>query len=116
MKSVALVLAVVGLAAGCATTSPIAPAGKDTYYLNAEDIWGVYSSGSLKAKALQEANAFCQSQGKVMRIRNTNDQGVQMWTGTSSSLLFSCIPETDAENTRPNLLPAPAVTIEDRRK
>ena len=103
------------LLSGCASTSAIAPYGKDTYILTTDDVWGMHSSGKLQVKAAEEANEYCAKQGKVMRVRNTSGQGVQGWTGTSSSLIFSCIDENDPENTRPNLRKEGDTVIEDRR-
>ena len=103
MKRVISSLGLIGLISGCATTSDIVPYGKDTYMLSAGDIWGGYSSGTLQVKAAQRANEYCQSMGKVFVVRNTGTAGVQGWTSTSSTLVFSCVDEKDAENTRPNL-------------
>lgn len=91
---------------GCASTSQVTPYGKDTYILASEDIWGAYSSSSMQVNAARKAGEFCASQGKVMRVRSTTQEGTQLWTGTSSSLVFSCIAEGDSENTRPNMVPA----------
>jgi hypothetical protein len=103
MKKIITSFSIVGLISGCATTSDIVPYGKDTYMLSAGDIWGGYSSGTLQVKAAQRANEYCQSMGKVFVVRNTGTAGVQGWTSTSSTLVFSCVDEKDAENTRPNL-------------
>jgi hypothetical protein len=103
MKRMITSLGLIGLISGCATTSDIVPYGKDTYMLSAGDIWGGYSSGTLQVKAAQRANEYCQSMGKVFVVRNTGTAGVQGWTSTSSTLVFSCVDEKDAENTRPNL-------------
>jgi hypothetical protein len=103
MKRIITSLGLIGLISGCATTSDIVPYGKDTYMLSAGDIWGGYSSGTLQVKAAQRANEYCQSIGKVFVVRNTGTAGVQGWTSTSSTLVFSCVDEKDAENTRPNL-------------
>lgn len=101
---------------GCATTSDIVPYGKDSFLLSSEDVWGGYSQGSLQVKAAQRASSFCAEQGKVFVVRNTAGQGVQGWTGTSSTLIFSCILETDSEYQRPNLRKEPDVVIENRKK
>ncbi len=114
MKTQILVLSVA--LAGCATTSEIVPYGKDTYMLSSDDIWGGHSGGSLQVKAAQSANAFCAKQGKQFIVRNTGTQGLQGWTPTSSTLIFSCISEKDPEFQRPNLRAEPTTIIEDRRK
>jgi hypothetical protein len=101
---------------GCATTSNIVSYGKDSYMLSANDIWGGYSGGSLQVKAAERANEFCRKQGKVFVVRNTGSGGVQGWTPTSSTLVFSCISESDPENIRPNLRREADTVIEDRRR
>jgi len=103
------------LLVGCASSSSVAPYGRDSYIISVDDIWGGHSLGKLQVKAAQEANAYCSKQGKVMRVRNTSGQGTQGWTSTSSSLVFSCIDESDPENTRPDLRKEPDAVIEDRR-
>ena len=100
---------------GCASPSAIISYGKDSYILSVDDVWGGYSSGKLKVKAAQEANAYCAKQGKVMRVRRTSERGTYGWTSTSSSLIFSCIDKDDPENTRPNLRKDADTVIEDRR-
>lgn len=113
-KLVPYVLAV--LAVGCATTSDVVPYGKDTYMLSSGDVWGGYSQGSLQVKAAQRASAFCADKGKVFVVRNTGGQGVQGWTSTSSTLIFSCVAESDPEYQRPNLRKEADTVIEDRRR
>ena len=103
MRKIIFVASITAFLNGCATTSDIVPYGKDTYMLSAGDIWGGYSSGTLQVKAAQRANEYCQSIGKVFVVRNAGTAGVQGWTSTSSTLVFSCVDEKDAENTRPNL-------------
>ena len=100
---------------GCASTSAVVPYGKDSYIVSVDDVWGGYSPGKLQIKAAQKANAYCAKQGKVVRVRNTSGQGVHGWTSTSSNLIFSCIDESDPENTRPNLRKEADTVIEDRR-
>jgi hypothetical protein len=100
----------------CATPSAVAPYGRDSYILAVDDVWGGHSPQALQVKAAQQANGYCASQGKVMRVRNQSGQGTPGWTSTSSSLIFSCIAEDDAENTRPDLRSTPTTVIEDRRR
>lgn len=114
-KSLVLVL-ITGLVGGCATTSDIVPYGKDTYMLSASDMWGGYAGGSLQVRAAERANEYCRSKGKVFVVRNSGTAGVQGWTGTSSTLIFSCVDERDPENVRPTLRREADTVIEDRRK
>jgi hypothetical protein len=104
------------LLAGCASTTAVVPYGKDSYMLSSDDFWGAYSRGSLQVKAAQSASAFCAERGKVFVVRNTGGQGVQGWTSTSSTLIFSCVSENDPEHQRPNLRKEADTVIEDRRR
>jgi len=40
--------------------------------------------------AAKEANAYCGKQGKSMQVKEDTAVG-NVWTGTSSRLLFSCV-------------------------
>jgi hypothetical protein len=111
-----LSLFVITVISGCASTSEVVPYGKDSYIISTEDSAGCLSPAKLQVNAAKEANEYCAKQGKVMRVRNTSSHGTQGWTGTSSSLIFSCISESDPEYTRPDLRREPDTVIEDRRK
>ena len=113
--SESILLGSIFLITGCAATSDVVPYGKDSYMLSSNDIWGAYSSGSLQVKAAQRASQFCAEKGKVFVVRNTGTQGVQLYTPTSSTLIFSCVSEHDHEYTRPNLRKEADTVIEDRR-
>ena len=102
--------------AGCASTSAVAPYGRDSYIVSAQDTtFGTSSSAKLQINAAQKANAFCESKGKVMHVRNISNRD-DLYTGNSSSLIFSCISESDSEYARPDLQPVPDTVIEDRRR
>lgn len=107
LAAASLLLVAATVLGGCATTSQVVPYGKDSYIIASEDVWGANSSSSMQVNAARKAGEFCASQGKVMRVRNTTQEGTHMWTGTSSSLVFSCIAESDPENARPNLVFTP---------
>jgi hypothetical protein len=77
------------LCTGCATTSQIVPYGKDTYLVNAEDVWGTNSTGNLAVRALEQANIFCAKQNKIVQTINAEQRG-NVWVGTSSNLIFTC--------------------------
>lgn len=115
MRQVITVLISIGLI-GCASTSDIVPYGADSYMLSSDDVWGGYSQGSLQVKAAQRATDFCAKKEKVFIVRNTNSQGTQGWTSTSSTLIFSCVSKDDPEYQRPNLRKEADTVIEDRRK
>ena len=98
-----LILLLGSVVAGCASSSAVTPYGKDSYIVAVDDTWGVKAPSQLQVVAAQKANAFCAQQGKVLRVRSTTHGGVAWVSGTSSSLVFSCISEQDPENTRPDL-------------
>lgn len=114
LKYALLLLSTPVVLSSCVSTSEIIPYGKDSYIINVDDVSGMASPGKLQIKAAKAASDFCAQQGKVMRVRNTNEKGSWGWTSTSSSLIFSCIEENDAENTRPNLRKEPEVIIENQ--
>ena len=116
MKTVILLGFTFSMLAGCATSSSVAPYAKDSYILSVEDASGGRSTSNLQVKAAQEASAYCAKQGKFMIVRNTRGDGVQWWTGTSSSLIFSCVDENDPEYKRPTLRKEADTVIEDRRQ
>ena len=101
---------------GCASTTDVVQYGKDSYMLSSGDVWGGYSQGSLQVKAAQRASDFCAKKDKLFIVRNTAGQGTQGWTGTSSTLIFSCVSKDDPEYQRPNLHKEADTVIEDRRK
>ena len=109
-------LALVTILVGCASTTDVVPYGKDSFMLSTGDVWGAHSTGSLQVKAAQRASEFCAQRGKVFIVRNTGGQGVQLFSATSSTLIFSCISEGDPEYQRPNLRREPSAVIEDRRR
>ena len=110
-----LSLLIVTVFAGCASTSAITPYGRDSYIVSAQDTSGFSSSAQLQINAAEKANAFCESIGKVMHVRNTSNRD-DLYTGNSSSLIFSCVSESDPEYGRPDLRPVPDTVIEDRRR
>jgi len=92
--------------AGCATSSGVFPSGKDTYTVVVD---GDTTMGRLAKQAYQEANAFCESRGKVMQPISTRSgpyQGFQ--------LTFRALDPDDPEYRRPVLEPVPDARIEVR--
>jgi len=75
---------------GCATSSSIAPYGKDTFILSVSDSWGTQNPGQLQVKAAQEAAEYCAKQGKSLGGVSSQSEGAQWWSGTSSNMIFKC--------------------------
>ena len=94
MKVVALIICMsLALLGGCASSSKIAPYGKDSYIMVVENYWGAESAGDLQFKAVQEGTNYCAKQGKAIKMSNSTKEGYQGWTSTSSTLIFSCVDE-----------------------
>lgn len=85
--------------AGCASTSDIVPAGKDTYMMTAH-ARGPYPGGKSTMDALTAANGYCAKLGKVVIVRHTEKTGLPSALGENSTVVFSCVPENDAEYQR----------------
>ena len=77
------------LLAGCASTSEVVPYGAGMYLITARSGSGTATRGELQVMAAKEANAYCAKQGKSMQVKEDAAIG-NVWTGTSSRLLFSC--------------------------
>lgn len=96
MKTVISMLALV--VAGCVTTSPVVPVGKDTYMVTASnDACGNCSEPQIRAA--QQANAYCASISKVMIARDTAEQTFDIGFGHKRTLTFSCVAPDDPEYT-----------------
>ncbi len=102
------------LLAGCASNTGIIPIGKDTYMVSRQAATGFSGSGSLKAEAFQEANAYCTSQGKALQVVNTQEAQPPFVFGNypKAEVQFMCLTDGDAELARPKLKKAPNVSIE----
>ena len=84
----------------CATTStgPIA-AGKNTYVISRQE--GAFPSGNvpLLAEAIGEANVFCATQSKEVKIVDTHERSGPFILGNypKATVTFSCIDATSAK-------------------
>jgi hypothetical protein len=61
------------LLAGCAGVTDVVSTGPDTYMVASHSTMGWSSGGAQKAKAFQEADAFCKGLGKHMQTINTTE-------------------------------------------
>lgn len=55
---------------GCANNTGIIETGRDTYMVSRQAATGFSGSGSLKAEAVSEANAFCTRKKKTLKVEN----------------------------------------------
>jgi hypothetical protein len=99
---------------GCASNSGIIPIGTDTYMVSRQAATGFSGSGTLKAEAFQEANAYCASKGKSLQVVNTVEAQPPFLLGNypKAEVQFMCLSAGDVELARPKLKPAANVTVE----
>lgn len=102
--------------AGCASNSGVVPIGPDTFMISRQAATGFTGLGTLKAEAFREANQYCVSQRKHMRVVNTSESSPPYIFGhfPRSEIQFMCLEKADAELTRPKMQKVPDVIIEER--
>lgn len=100
--------------AGCASNTGIIPIGTDTYMVSRQAATGFSGSGSLKAEAFQEANAYCAAQGKSLQVVSTQEAQPPFLLGNypKAEVQFMCLKAGDAELARPKLKPKADVSVE----
>jgi hypothetical protein len=80
---------------GCVTIpSNIVSVGPDTYTLNMTGV-GFATQGNTNVKALSQASAFCEKQGKKLLLKNQTENGVYGWSPRQSTLTFECLNGDD---------------------
>jgi hypothetical protein len=85
-------LGIITLLAGCAgTTKQVVPTGRDTYMVANHGTMGWSSAGAQKAKAFEEANAFCQSKGKAVETVNERETDSGFGRIASAEVEFRCV-------------------------
>lgn len=70
--------------------SGVVPIGPDTYMI-ANSEWGFTSGDYQKAKAMKEANEFCNSHGKVALLISSEQHGVRFGKTPSAEIQFRCL-------------------------
>ncbi len=113
MKKLALLILCLSMT-GCASHSDIVPIGPDTFMVSRGDATGFSGLGTLKADTIQEANQYCISQKKNIRVVNTTESSPPYILGNFPrvEIQFMCLEETDVELTRPKTEKAPDTVIE----
>ncbi len=101
---------------GCVSSSGVFPSGKDTYTVVISSSEGASTDmGELAKRAYQEANAFCEAEGKVMQpIATTAKPFVFGGSKAYYELRFRALSPGDPEYRRPTLETVPDTTIELR--
>ena len=84
---------------GCAINSGVTAMGPDTYLVTRQAASGFSGTGSLKAKAIQESQQFCDSQGLEMKILAVTESQPQYVLGNfpKAEVVFKALPEGHPE-------------------
>ena len=110
-----IVIAIVVLLAGCASSAGIVQLSPDTYMLTQEDHGGIFAfnRSKLKTKTIREANAFAESQGKIAIPISGHEHPVGVLGDWASfEYQFRVVDKNDSEALRTSLLPRPDVVID----
>jgi hypothetical protein len=116
VKTTILAAAVPVLLVACASSGPV-PIGQDTYLISKQSAGGVFVAPStVKVEILQEANAYCKSQGKEFQIVSTNElSAIPMARMPSAEVQFMCLERGDPQLARPRLRKGPDTVVEIRK-
>jgi hypothetical protein len=80
-----------GLVTGCAgTTNQVVPTGYDTYMVANHGTMGWSSAGAQKAKAYEQANAFCKAKNKEVETVSEHVTDSGFGKIASADIEFRC--------------------------
>jgi PEGA domain len=110
----AILAAIAGSLAACASNSGVVPIGPDTFMVSRQAATGFSGLGNLKAEALREAQQYCTSHGKVMQIVNSTESQPPYVLGNfpKAEIQFMCLNANDPELARPKMRKEPDVVIQ----
>lgn len=95
-------IAACALIPSCTTSSGVVPIGQNTYMISRTHKTTRGSGALVKGEALQEANAFCEKQGKVMRLIKTNEMNMKPFkSDASADVYFMALDPSDPELRKP---------------
>ena len=114
-----LILIVLALALSGCFSSNIVKLSPDTYMIRVEDHGGIFAfnRGKLKSSAIQQANDFAASKGKVAIPIAMNEHPVGVlgdWAAVEYQ--FRVVLKDDPEAKRTSLTPSPNIVIENKSK
>jgi len=110
----AILAAIVGSLAACASNSGVVPIGPDTFMVSRQAATGFSGLGSLKAEALREADQYCTSRGKVLQIVNSTESQPPYVFGNfpKAEIQFMCLSANDPELARPKMSKEPDIVVQ----
>ena len=86
----------------CASSSGPVATGPDTYMISRSKKGFSGNSGSVKAAALEEANQYCISRGKVMKVISSAQKDmVPFHSDALAEIHFKCLDPNDPELKQP---------------
>lgn len=102
MRKATVSIALGLLVTGCASNPGVAPLGPDSYVVSRQAATAFSGLGSLRAKALREADEFCKKQGRALRVVHTKDSEPPYIFGNypRTEVEFMCLRPDDPELTR----------------
>jgi hypothetical protein len=102
MKKLVLLMVALLVLAGCAAKSGVVSNGPDTYLVSRQAATNFANLDNLKAKVLQEANEYCLSQNKNIRVVNTSVSPPDiMGNLPRATVQFMCLEKTDTDSPSP---------------
>jgi hypothetical protein len=86
------------LLCACTSNSGVVPAGPDTYLVSRQAATGFSGMGTLKADALREANQYCLSQTRLLKVLNTSESRPPYILGNypKADVEFQCLKDGDS--------------------
>jgi hypothetical protein len=95
MKVYRLVLPL--LVTGCASNSGVVPAGPDSYLVSRQAASGFSGLGTLKADALLEADSYCKTRSKALKVTSATESQPPYVFGNfpKAEVQFMCLDASD---------------------
>jgi hypothetical protein len=93
--------------ASCAGATHVVPTGPNTYMVASRGTMGWSSGGAQKAKAFEEADAYCKASGKVFQVIRTNETAGGFGQIASGEVEFRCLNPDDPALRQPAFGPTP---------
>jgi hypothetical protein len=91
-----------GIVAGCVgTTDRIEPTGHGTLMIPSQDLMGLSSSSTERAKALQEAAAYCRKLGRDIQTVLSSEPEGGIDGLAAPEIEFRCVPSESGERHAP---------------
>lgn len=89
-----LSLAALATLAGCASAPQVVPLDAELYHVSAQGMpFG--SQADTNHRALQAANAYCDSQGKALLFRQSQESGTHSFSPKREDMTFTCMSAAD---------------------